>query len=168
MLFSLTNKTNCSRGSALSQVCCLNRLKVITKPAKFEHLLQEWSKCSAFTSFGNLAAAFWYQGFRLASNEIFMHCISVYFNSLHTASYGFFHHCLFCFEHFPSEIAIWWWSDFIWRFLSLKRTMLISDICVLQTHYGKQKARHSGLFYFRYFPYDWNSAQPGSRTAWLA
>ena len=38
MLFSFTNKTNCSRGSALSQVCGLNRPKTITYSVNLEHL----------------------------------------------------------------------------------------------------------------------------------
>jgi hypothetical protein len=38
MMFSFTNKTNCSRGSALSQVCGPNRPETITYSANLEHL----------------------------------------------------------------------------------------------------------------------------------
>ncbi len=72
MLFSFTNKTNCSRGSALSQVCSLNRPKTITYSVNLEHLFFWCEDYSDFTKTRSPLAAFFKSEFRVVSNGIFM------------------------------------------------------------------------------------------------
>ena len=72
MLFSFTNKTNCSRGSALSQVCGLNRPKTITYSVNLEHLFFWCEDYSDFTKTSSRLAGFFESGFRVVSNGIFM------------------------------------------------------------------------------------------------
>ncbi|RNE07716.1 hypothetical protein FAM22279_01785 [Lacticaseibacillus paracasei] len=88
MLFSFTNKTNCSRGSALSQVCGPNRPETITYSANLEHLFYCCEDYSDFTKIWSPLAAFFESEFRVVSNGIFMrgkvaHFVYKVTNSIH-------------------------------------------------------------------------------------